>query len=425
MIDPITLIPLAVILILVLPPLKLHMMIAGLAGGIVAMIIGGLTIPQVTGFYLNGISTILGITSVVVFAATAQLLYEMGAIKAIVDLSMRIFHKRLYIAAGLLVLVQATAVYGAGLGAGNTIVIAPMVNSLIGFVPEVVGAMSIVSPTSWATSPSSAESAYVSSAWGVDVQEYSAFMRPYVFVMWGFAILLAVFGMYRRKMKIEIKPEVLEVPMGTAVVKASPFMLFLFLIIAGPFINQAAGYTIFSSVTVPLIVITFALAVFWDKEKNYRDNANRVGKLFIDSARPILNYLFLAGAFLGFINIMQAIGTFETLASYVEYAPLWAITFAAVIIGFLVALPAGAYTVATDILIIPTLALAGVPGNRFGFVALGVAYGAMISPVQINVAATATGFNKEIPEIIKNNTPFMPIALGLLLILLAITEFLL
>ncbi|MBD3204787.1 hypothetical protein GF319_00415, partial [Candidatus Bathyarchaeota archaeon] len=140
----ITLVPLAVILLLVLPPLRLHMMIAGLVGGIVAMIIGGYGVGQVTGFYLSGLTQIMSITAVMVLAATAKLLSEMGAIEAIVNFSTRIFKGRLYLAAGLFVLIQAGAVYAAGLGAGNTIVTAPMVNSIMGFVPEVVAAMSIV-----------------------------------------------------------------------------------------------------------------------------------------------------------------------------------------------------------------------------------------------------------------------------------------
>jgi len=418
---PLTLLPLAVILILALPPFKLHMMIAGLAGAIVAIIIGGLGIPQITGLYLGGVGQIMGITSVMIFAATAQLLSEMGAVRAIVDITMRIFGKRLYLAAGLLVLMQATAVYAAGLGAGNTLVIAPMVNSLIGFVPEVVAAMSIVSPSSWATSPSSAESAYVSSQWGVDVQEYAAFMRPYVFAMWIFAIALAVYGTYRRKIKREIDPEELDKPLGGLMFKALPFLVFLLLILFGPWLNQLLGRVIFSPVTTPFIVIVLALIAFWDSSKAWNDNLSDTGKLFVESGRPILYYLFMAGSFLGFINMLQEIGTFQTLAGYVSFAPPSALLLAAVVIGFLVALPAGAYTVATDILIIPTLALAGVPGNAFGFVAMAVAYGAMISPVQINVAATATSFKKEISDVISNNTPYMPLALIVLLILLAIT----
>jgi hypothetical protein len=416
----ITIVPLIVILILVLPPFRLHMMIAGLVGAIVAIWIGGISIGDVTGLYLNGLTAIMSITSVMILAAAAKLLAEMGAIKSIVDLFSLIFRERLYIAAGFMVLIQAGAVYAAGLGAGNTIVTAPMVNSLIGFVPEVVAAMSIVSPTSWATSPSSAESAVLSEAWGVDIETYAAHMRPYVFVMWGLATLLAVVGTYRRGIKAEIREEALETPMSTHLLRSTPFMLFLLLILIGPWMNQIIGAGIFTPVTNVLIVVTIAQIIFWDREKSWRENLSKTGELFIESARPILTYLFLAGAFLGYINLLQEIGTFTTLAGYVEFAPPWALLLSALIIGFIVAIPAGNYTVATLLLILPTLAEAGVEGATFGFVAMAVAYGAMISPVQINVAATADGFGVKIPEVISNNTPYMPAALLALIIILAL-----
>ncbi len=416
-----TVIPLVVILVLVLPPFRLHMMIAGLVGAAVAILIGGIPLGDITGLYLSGLGQIMGITSVMILAAAAKLLAEMGAIKSIVNLTSLIFKERLYLAAGLIVLIQAGAVYAAGLGAGNTIVTAPMVNSLMGFVPEVVAAMSIVSPTSWATSPSSAESAYVSSQWGVDVETYASHMRPYVYAMWGLATILAIVGTYRRGVKVEIEEEVLETPLSTHLVRSTPFMLFLLLILVGPWINSVVGTSLSTPITNVLVVVILAQAIFWDRKKSWNENLSETGRLFVKSSAPILNYLFLAGSFLGFIKMLEAIGTFETLAGYVEFAPPWALLLAAVVIGFIVAIPAGAYTVATDILIIPTLALAGVEGSTFGFVAMAVAYGAMISPVQINVAATAEGFGVEIPEVISNNTPYMPLALLALIVLLAVS----
>jgi len=310
----ITLLPLVVILVLVLPPLRLHMMIAGLIGALLAILIGGLSIGSITGLYLNGISALLGITSVIIFAAAARWLSEIGAIKSIVDLAYIIFRGRLYLAAGLFVLIQASAVYAAGLGAGNTLVIAPMVNSLIGFVPEVVAAMSIVSPTSWATSPSSAESAYISSQWGVDVQTYAAAMRPYVFVMWGLATILAIVGTYRRGVKAEVDEEVFKTPVSVHFIRSTPFLFFLILILLGPWLNQILGVGLSTPVTNVLVVIALAQIVFWDRDKTWKDNLKKTSETFIRSSGPILNYLFLAGAFLGFINILQAIGKFETLA---------------------------------------------------------------------------------------------------------------
>jgi hypothetical protein len=73
--------------------------------------------------------------------------------------------------------------------------------------------------------------------------------------------------------------------------------------------------------------------------------------------------------------------------------------------------------VAIDALIIPVLAAVGVPVWAFGFVGIAVAQGAMISPVQINVAATAHGFQTDILRVIRNNVPYMPAALVVTIIL--------
>jgi hypothetical protein len=96
------------------------------------------------------------------------------------------------------------------------------------------------------------------------------------------------------------------------------------------------------------------------------------------------------------------------------------ITITALIAAFLVAVPSAAYTVAIDALIIPVLAAAGVPGLAFGFVGIAVAQGAMISPVQISVAALAHSFRREILDIVRNNAPYMPIMLVITLIMAAV-----
>jgi hypothetical protein len=51
-----------------------------------------------------------------------------------------------------------------------------------------------------------------------------------------------------------------------------------------------------------------------------------------------------------------------------------------------------------------------VPVWAFGFVGIAVAQGAMMSPVQINVAATAHGFKTDILMVVRNNAPYMPLA---------------
>ncbi|MEW6522963.1 MAG: hypothetical protein AB1445_05220 [Bacillota bacterium] len=395
--------PLLVVLVLLMPPFKFHILVAGFAGGVIAALIGGLTIAKVTSVYLSGLSQMMGITSVMVFAATAIFLSQAGATKALLGLIERLFKGKLaYVAAGM-VLVQALATYAAGCGAANTLVTAPLIANLVGFVPHVVAGLSIVSGASWATSPSSAESAFISKAMNISVTEYAEFMRPYTVIFWIVGMLLAWYGVKRygsRLGKDHHNQEKEEVPLGTQLRHALPFLVLLTLILVGPPINRALNKSLFTTVTTPLITVIVACL-------SMRLNPNQVGEMLIDGARPILRYLFLVGLFLGFIKIMGEIGTFDALASLPGLMPVGLITAGALVIAFLIAIPSAAYTVAIDALIIPVMAAVGVPIWAFGFVGIAVAQGAMISPVQINVAATAHGFGVDIMQVVKNNIKYM------------------
>jgi hypothetical protein len=139
--------------------------------------------------------------------------------------------------------------------------------------------------------------------------------------------------------------------------------------------------------------------------------------MFIEGGLTILRYLFMVGLFLGFINMLGQIGTFTAIAGLTGFAPAAWLTIAALIIAFLVAIPSAAYTVAIDALIIPVLAAAGVPAAAFGFVGIAVAQGAMMSPVQISVSALAHSFRRDILDIVRNNTPYMPVMLVVTLIM--------
>ena len=131
--------------------------------------------------------------------------------------------------------------------------------------------------------------------------------------------------------------------------------------------------------------------------------------MFIEGGLTILRYMFMVALFLGFIKVLGEIGTFSTIAGMVKVVPATFLIVAALVVAFLIAIPSAAYTVAIDSLIIPVLAALGVPPSAFGFVGIAVAQGAMMSPVQINVSATAHGFQKEILDIVRNNAPYMPL----------------
>jgi len=424
----ISIFPLVLILLLLLPPFRFHFLLAGLLGGIAAVIIGGLSAATVSKLFLDGMGQIMTIYSVMLFAATAMVLARCGCTKAVMDLIRGWFGDRLEYVAGAMVLVQAAAVYMAGIGAANTLVTAPLVFAAVGFVPLTIVGMSIASGATWATSPSSAESAYISKQMGMSVTDYAAFMFPYTLVFWVIGIALAWYGARRYRLAGRLNPgvppppsetggksaaamalptqpaeEALVDPKLSTTRRALPFFIMLALILVGPPVNRAIGIPLFSTVLIPLWVLIAAALLLWV-------NPNKLAEMFIEGGVTILRYLFAVAVFLGLINLLAEIGTFKAFASMISFAPITLLTVAGLLAAFLVAIPSAAYTVGIDALIIPVLAALGVPVWAFGFVGIAVAQGAMMSPAQINVAATAHGFQTDIMKIVWTNAPYMPIA---------------
>ncbi len=423
-------VPLLVILVLLMPPFRFHVLVAGLVGGALAVAIGGLSAPKVTELFFAGMTQILDIKSVMLFAATAMVLARCGCTNAIMELMTRWFGSRTELIAAAMVLVQAAATYMAGIGAANTLVTAPLVFAAVGFVPLAVVGMSIVSGASWATSPSSAEAAYISKQMGISATEYASFMLPYTLVFWLIGALIAWYGVRRYRLAGRLTPGLspgsqsgssttaskgsIDVPVASgsgtdigaglsAARRATPFFVMLLLILIGPPLNRMIGIPLFSAVLLPLWVLVITALLL-------KVHPNRLADMFVEGGLTILRYMFLVALFLGFIKMLSEIGTFTAIAGVVGFASPAVVLAAALAVAFLIAIPAAAYTVAIDALIIPVLAAVGVPVWAFGFVGIAVAQGAMMSPVQINVAATAYSFKADILAIVRNNAPYMPLA---------------
>jgi len=424
-------VPILVILVMLLPPFRFHVLVAGLIGGVLAVAIGGLSAPKVTELFFAGMTQILDIKSVMLFAATAMVLARCGCTNAIMELMTRWFGTRTELIAAAMVLVQATATYMAGIGAANTLVTAPLVFAAVGFNPLAVVGMSIVSGASWATSPSSAESAYISKQMGISATDYASYMLPYTMTFWVIGALLAWYGVRRYRLAGRLVPGIstqpegqlanraapkapLEVPVTSGPVtdigaglsaarRATPFFVMLLLILVGPPLNRTIGIPLFSAVLLPLWVLLITALLL-------QVHPNRIAEMFVEGGLTILRYMFLVALFLGFIRMLSEIGTFTAIAGLVGFAVPAIVLAAALVVAFLIAIPAAAYTVAIDALIIPVLGAVGVPVWAYGFVGIAVAQGAMMSPVQINVAATAHGFKTDILTIVRNNAPYMPLA---------------
>lgn len=397
----INVIPLVVIVVLLF--MRKHMLFAGLVGGILAMIIGGIGIGQATGIFIGGVGNMLGITVPILYAATAAMVAKAGSIEALVELAKRGLKGKIAILGGIMVLIQAFATYMAGLGAGNTMVTAPLVAMALGAVPEVIAAMAIATAVGFTTSPASTETVLAAESAGRDVVAHANAMLPYTIVFFLLAAALAVYGVHKRGSLIRSAGEDSEKELeksSVLVKKAIPSIALLVLVVLGNSLNDLIGITLFTPATA--VIITAVLTVIFTPL-----NINKTSEALIDGSKFILTTLFSVGIFLSFINLIAELGTFEQLAGLVSNAPDAVILPAAMLAAFLIAIPSGAFAAGVLALILPTLSVLGLPSEAMGFVAIATGLGTQISPVQINVAALADGFDLEIMDVVKNNLPYV------------------
>lgn len=411
----ISVLPLIVILVMLF--MKKHMLFAGLVGGILAMIFGRISIGEASGIFIGGISNMLSITVPILYAAAAVMVSKAGSIQALVELAKRGLKGKISILAGIIVLIQAFATYMAGMGAGNTMVTAPLMAAALGAIPEVVAAMAIATAVGFTTSPASTETILAAESAGREVAAHATAMMPYTIAFYILAALLAVYGVYKRGAMIQAGKEDTkhQESESTSVLikKAIPAIALLTMVVAGSYINTLIGISLFSPATS--VIITAVLTVLLTPL-----NTDETSEALIEGSRFILTTLFAVGIFLSFINMIAELGTFQQLAVLVDKAPQPIIVPAAIIVAFLIAIPSGAFTAGVLTLILPTLSVLGLPSEAMGFVAIATGLGTQISPVQINVAALAKGFDLEIIDIIKGNLKYVLGALVLLIILAVI-----
>lgn len=425
--DFLLVLPLLVTLALLLPPFRAHVIVAGFVGGILAMLIGGLDIGQATGLFTEGVTRLFGIAPVILFASTSIVLARAGSMRATLSLLNKGLKGKVEYIAPAMVIVQALAVYAAGSGAANTLVTAPLLFAAIGFDPYVLGGLSIASAGAWACSPSAAETAFISEAMNMSVTEYVTFMRPYAVVLWILGAVIAYIGVVKAKKAGTIRPGYspeadnnMEAPtetenyLGDADVadwrRSLPFFVLLILLVISPVVNRLLGIQLLTTFTIPFIVLILVGLLS-------KINFNDLSREFVAGSKTILGYLFMVGVFLGFINMLTEIGTFEVIARLPGSLPVTLIGIGALVVAFLIAIPAAAYTTAVLIITVPIMQAIGIPTVMFGFMTLIVAQGAMISPVQVNVAASAHGFRISILRVVSNNLRFIPIAALLVIIM--------
>lgn len=405
---------LPLILILVLLFKRKHMLFAGLMGGILAVIIGGLEFQKVSQIFVGSIKNMLGITVPIIYAATATMVSKAGSIESLVELARRSLKGKVSILAGIVVLIQAFATYMAGMGAGNTMVTSPLIAAAVGAVPEVIAAMAIATAVGFTTSPASTETALAAESAGRDVVAHASAMMPYTIAFYLLAAGLAIYGVYKRGslIKSNAKIEYSSTDKSNSVLlkQSIPAIALLVMVVAGSKMNLLIGIKLFSPATV--VIITSILTVLLTPL-----DIDRTCNALIDGSKFILTTLFSVGIFLSFINMIGELGTFGQLAALASNVPEAVVLPVAMIIAFLIAIPSGAFTAGVLTLILPTLSVLGLPSEAMGLVAIATGLGTQVSPVQINVAALAEGFNVDIIDIIKGNVKYVLGALALLIII--------
>ncbi len=412
-----------------LPPIKAHVVIAGFVGGVLAIIIGRLCIGQATELFLSGVSELYAIAPIILFPTLAFVLSRAGAMESALSLANKAFNGKTEIIVPLMVLSSALATYASGTGAGNIIISAPLILSAVGFLPLVVGALSVASAAAWSVSPAAAETAIIADAMGLEVIEYVSFMRPYALIMWGLSLVMSYHGVKiaqkQGNLLLDVPPvsqtrifstqqekALLGNPYSTDWARTTPFIVLLVLIFLSPILNNWLQTEVFTPFTIPFIVLALAAILI-------KIPLNDLAVEFIESGKVILGILFMVGLFIGFTNMLNHIGTFEIIAHIPGVLPRSLLGISALFVGFLIAIPAGTYTTAVLIIIVPIMQAIGLNPMLYGFLTMIVAQGAMMCPAQVSVAASSFGFKASITKIVANNAKIVPFS-GLIVIIMAL-----
>lgn len=402
---------LPLVLILGLLFTQVNMLPAALAGGVMAMIIGGIGLADANKGLLEAVPKMLSITVPIINSAIAMAVFKAGGYAAALTLVRRNIGGRVEYVGAFIVILQAAATYMSGIGGGSAMVIAPLAFAAVGAIPAVIAGMSIAAAASFTTSPASLESSVVSQLANIPVTDYVATMRPFWLVFCAIAIVIAFVGTKRAKtlFKGEESEEFRNMSNAELWKRTIPAVFLLFAVIAGPFVNKMVG----SPVLGPIAYTVVTVALVW-LCSNF--TLNQSADAMVDGSSYILTRLLQVGIFLVFIGIIEKTGAFATIAGLVRTVPPSMVVPAAVLAGFAIGVPAGAYVGSILTLVLPITVALGFSPLSIGFVTIGVGFGAQLSLVNITMQALSAGFRVPIIQVSKGNVPFVG---GCMLLLLA------
>ncbi|MGK0606845.1 MULTISPECIES: citrate transporter [Enterococcus] len=400
------------ILVLVLLFLKVDMIIAGLVAGVLAMVIGGISLADANAQLLETIPSMLSITVPIINSAIAMAVFKAGSYSAALTLAKRGTKGKVEYVSAFIVILLAAATYMSGIGGGSAMVIAPLAFAAVGVVPELIAAMSLSAAVSFTTSPASLESSIVSKLGDVSVSDYVSTMRPYWLLFVVLAIILAFWGTKRRKIGFkESADDVFDKKTNGELFKLTlPAIFLLFAVIFGPIVNELIGFTLFT----PLVYMVLTLALVFICTDF---SMNQSVEAMVDGSTYILTRLFQVGIFLAFINVIAQTGTFAVIAGVAQNAPEFVVVPVAILTGVLIGVPAGAYVGSVLTLVLPVAVSLGFPPLALGFVTIGVGLGSQMSFVNITMQALSSGFQIPILDVVKGNIKWLSMASVLLLVI--------
>lgn len=405
-----TIVPLVIVLVLLF--MKVDMIIAGVVGGAIAMVIGGIGLAEANQKLLEAIPTMLGITVPIINSAIAMAVFKSGGYSAALTLAKRGTKGKVELVSVFIVILLAAATYMSGIGGGSAMVIAPLAFAAVGVVPELIAAMSLAAAVSFTTSPASLESSIVSQLGGFDVSEYVVTMRPYWLLFVGLALVLAYWGTKRRNVgfKEVENDEYAEMNNGQLFKLTIPAIFLLFAVIFGPVVNNLIGFALFTPLVymIATLILIFACTSF---------SMNKTVESMIEGSTYILTRLFQVGIFLAFINVIAQTGTFAVIAGVAKGAPAAIVVPVAVLTGILIGVPAGAYVGSVLTLVLPVAISLGFSPLALGFVTMGVGLGSQMSFVNITMQALSSGFDIPILDVVKGNVKWISMAAVVLLVI--------
>ncbi|AQS41733.1 MAG: UIT9 transporter [Candidatus Tokpelaia hoelldobleri] len=399
------------ILILVLLFLQVDMLVAAFVGGVASMILGGIGIATANSVMMKEIPAMLGVTVPIINSAIATAVFKAGGYSAALALVRRAIGGRTEFLGAFVVILQAAATYMSGIGGASAMVIAPLAFAAVGVAPGVIAGMAIAAAVSFTTSPASLETSVIANQTGIDAGLYVSTMQPFWITFCVIAVLIAFFDVKRRKgmFQGEEDAEMQKLTTGQLWKLTMPAIFLLFAVIAGPAVNEAVG----SPVLGPMMysIITIALIYVCS-----RFTLNQSAEAMIDGSTYILTRLFAVGIFVAFVRIIEMTGAFGTIAAVVQAAPSVAYVPVAVLVGYLIGVPAGAFVGSILALILPVTVTLGFTPMQIGMVVMGVGLGSQMSPVNITMQALSAGFRIPVLQVVKGNAPYVLSCLALLII---------